>query len=404
MLQISSRRIAPILGSLGALGPLSIDMYLPGLPQIAADLNVGERDVQFSLMACFAGLMLGQLFYGPLSDRIGRKTTIYIGLTLFIAGAIGCTIAGTAGQLAAWRFIQGLGGSIGMVISLAVVRDLYQGRAAVGLIALIMIVQGVAPVVAPLLGAAIIAVAPWRTIFAVLALIAIACMILVVAALPETRMPELRAVSRPLHAIHAYLQLIVSRRFIPYVATTALAMAGFFAYLASSSFIFISIYGLTPAAYSTLFAVNAIGLVIGAQVAPRLLGRFRPESIVRAALAVYAAVAVLLVALELNGGVPLAPFAVLLFIAIASSAFVMPLTSVMALESFGAVSGTAAALMGAVQFGAGTLASLVVSLTANGTALPMLATIAACGLSACLMSFFAFPKVAHLLPGREDAS
>lgn len=404
MQQISSRRIAPILGSLGALGPLSIDLYLPSMPQIAASLNVGEGAVQFSLMSFFAGLMLGQLFYGPLSDRIGRKETIYIGLTSFVIGAIGCSISGTAEQLAAWRFAQGFGGSIGMVISLAIVRDLYTGRAASGLIAWIMIVQGVAPVVAPLLGTAIISVAPWQMIFVILALLAIACMALVAFGLPETRMQELRTASHPLHALRDYWHLLASKHFIPYVATTALAMGGFFAYLASSSFIFISIYGLTPAAYSTLFAINAIGLVTGAQVAARLMGRFRPASIVRPALAIYATVAVLLVALELSGSVPLVLLAALLFIAIASSAFVTPVTSVMALESFGAISGTAAALMGALQFGAGAITSLIVGVSANGTALPMLATIALCGVTACLLAFLAFPKVAHVLPVREVAS
>lgn len=165
MKQISSRRIAPILGILGAMGPLSIDMYLPGMPQIAASLNVGEGAVQFSLMAFFAGLTIGQLFYGPLSDRTGRKPMIYVGLALFIVGSIGCATAGTAPLLIVWRLVQGLGGSIGMVIGFAVVRDLYTGRTAASLMALMMMIQGVAPVVAPLIGTAIMSVAPWPTIF-----------------------------------------------------------------------------------------------------------------------------------------------------------------------------------------------------------------------------------------------
>lgn len=395
MQQISSRRIAPILGALGAIGPLSIDMYLPGMPQIAAGLNVGEGAVQFSLMAFFAGLMIGQLFYGPLSDRTGRKAMVYVGLALFIVGSLGCATAGTAGSLTAWRFIQGLGASIGMVIGFAVARDLYTGRTAAALMALIMMVQGVAPIVAPLIGTAIISLFAWPAIFVALALFGVISIALVFYALPETRMQELKTKSRPLDAAQNYLHLIVSTRYFPYVAALAFAMAGFFAYLAGSSFVFISIYGLSPATYSMLFAFNAIGLMTGAQIAPHLMGRFRPQSIVRVALTVYATAAVILAVLELAGSAGLVPMSVLLFVAVTAMAFVLPLTSVMALESYGAISGTAAALMGAFNFGAGTLASLVVGMTANGTALPMIITIAVCGVAACLVAFTTFPKPHH---------
>lgn len=392
MPQTSSRRLAPILGTLGALGPLSIDMYLPGMPQIAADLRVAEGAVQFSLMAFFAGLMIGQLFHGPLSDRLGRKPVIYAALTLFIAASLGCATAGTAGQLTGWRFVQGLGGSIGMVIGLATIRDLYTGHAAAKLIALVMIVQGVAPIVAPLLGTAIMAVVPWQAMFVVLALAGAASMLLVATWLPETRLPEQRAQSRPAEAVGHYLSLLASRRYIAYAAASALAMGGFFAYLSGSAFVFISVHGLSPAAYSTLFAVNALGLMAGAQIAPRLMGRFRAQTIVRAALMAYAAAALLLSALELSGGAGLVPLSVLLFVVITAMAFVLPLGGVLALEAYGAIAGTAAALMGALNFSAGTLASLVVGATADGTALPMALTIAASGLAACLVAFLVFPQ------------
>jgi DHA1 family bicyclomycin/chloramphenicol resistance-like MFS transporter len=394
MQQSSAGRIAPVLGILGAIGPLSIDMYLPGMPQIAASLNIGEGAVQFSLMVFFAGLMIGQLFYGPLSDRIGRKVMIHVGLALYIIASTGCAVAGTAGQFIACRFAQGLGGAIGTVIGLAVVRDLYTGRTAARLIALMMVVQGVAPILAPSLGIAIMAVAPWPALFATLALFGAVCALLAAAVLPETRSPELRAMSHPLDTLRNYLRLILSRHYIAYVAATAFAQAGFFAYLTGSSFVFISVHGLTPVAYGLVFAGNAVGLMIGAQAAPRLMGRFHPQAIVRAALVVYAAAAVLLVMLELAGGAGLVSLSALLFAVITATAFVMPLNAVMALDSYGAIAGTAAALMGALQFGAGTLASFVVGVAANGTALPMIATIALCGLAACLVAFTAFPHAA----------
>lgn len=393
MQQISIRRIAPILGLLGAMGPLAIDMYLPAMPQIAADLNIGEGEVQFSLMAFFAGLMIAQLFYGPLSDRTGRKPMIYTGLLVFTVASIGCALASSAGQLIAWRFIQGLGGSIGIVIGLAVVRDLFTGKQAASLVALIMLVSGASPILAPLVGTSIMAFAPWPAIFVAQALFGTACMICVFKALPETRLEELRRVSNPLAAARNYAHLLVSRRYIPYVAVSSFAMAGFFSYLAASSFVFISLYGLTPTAYSIIFAVNAIGLMAGTQVSPRLIGRFQPQTIIRAALVVYVVAAVLLCTLELvGGGIGLLPLSALLFVIITALAFVMPLNGMMALESYGAISGTAAALLAALQFGAGALASLIVGVLANGTALPMIGTITMCGILGCLIAFFALPK------------
>jgi MFS transporter, DHA1 family, multidrug resistance protein len=392
MQQVLLRRVAPILGTLGALGPLSIDMYLPAMPQIATGLQVGEGAVQFSLMTFFAGLVIGQLLYGPFSDRIGRKPMIYVGLALYVTASLGCAATGTAAQLAAWRFIQGLGGAIGMVIGLAVIRDLYTGRTAANLVAVVMIVQGVAPVIAPLLGTAIIAVAPWRTLFVTLALFGVLCFVLVVLALPETRSPDLRATSHPSDALVNYLRLLANRHYLPFAAATALATGGFFSYLAGSSFVFVSVIGLSPAAYSAIFGFNALGLMAGAQVAPRLIGRFRPQMIMRTALATYTGAALFLAALELSNAANLLFLSALLFVIVTSMAFVLPLGSVMALESCGSMPGTAAALMGGLQFGAGTLASLVVGAAADGTGRPMVLVIVGCGLAACLVAFAAFPK------------
>ncbi|MBV2205662.1 MAG: multidrug effflux MFS transporter [Pseudomonas sp.] len=398
-LEPSPARIALVLGSLGALGPLAIDMYLPALPVIAADLHVDEGAIQLSLIAFFAGLMLGQLFYGPLSDRTGRKPMIYVGLALFIGASLGCAFAATAGQLVAWRFAQGLGGAIGMVIGLAVVRDLYMGRTAARLVAWMMIVLGVAPILAPLIGTFITSFLPWQALFVVLALFGVASGALVGFALPETRAAELRTPIHPDAVLHRYLHLALSRRYIPYVAASAIAQAGFFAYLSGSSFIFISLHGLSPTVYSLIFALNAFGLMAGAQLGPALMGRFQPQVIVRTALAAYTVAALALTGLELAGGAGLVALSALLFVVITSVSFVRPLCGVMALEAYGAISGTAAALMGAFQFGAGTLAALAVSLAANGTAFPMIATIAVSGTVSCLVAFSAFPKPQPLLQG-----
>lgn len=367
-------------------------MYLPIMPRIAADLGGTEGAMQLSLMSFFAGLMIGQLVFGPLSDRLGRKRMIHAGMLLFVLASLGCALAQTMDQFVGWRFVQGLGGSIGMVIGLAMVRDLYSGRTAASLVALMMIVQGVAPVLAPALGAGLTAIAPWSMLFVVLAVFGSLCMALTAIVLPETRSPELRLASRPSEALRNYLRLIGSRQYFPFAAACALAMGGFFAYLAGSSFVYISVHGVSPAMYSLIFACNALGLMAGAQLAPRLLRRWHAASIVRGALGVYVAAALLLVALEWSGHASVLSLSALLFVVITAMAFVLPLGSVMALEAFGDISGTAAALLGAMNFGAGALAALVVAATANGTRLPMAVVIAASGLMACLVAFLAFPR------------
>lgn len=388
----SQKMIAPSLGIIGALGPLAIDMYLPDMPQIAADLQVGAGEVQLSLMSFFSGLMIGQLFYGPLSDRTGRKPMIYLGLGIFIISSIGCALASSALHLVAWRFIQGLGGSIGMVIGLAIVRDLYKGREAAKLVALIMVVTGVAPIIAPLVGTGIMAVSAWHTLFIALAVYGAVCLIVVAKVLPETRHAEHRATSRPLDALGQYWQLLFSRNYISYVAVQALSQAGFFAYLAGSSFVFISIYGLTPTLFSLIFAMNALGMVGGSQLSPRLMRWFQPRTIICSALVVYMSIAVALVLLEGASQLTLPVMSIGLFVMIFAMAVVMPLNGMMALEAYGAISGTAAALMGALQFGAGSLASFVVGAAADGTAGPMLMTITACGCMASLVAWRAFPQ------------
>lgn len=388
----SSASLTAVLGALGALGPLSIDMYLPALPRIATDLRISAGATQLSLMGFFAGLMVGQLVFGPISDRIGRKPVIYAGLLQFIAASACCALAGTAAALTGWRFAQGLGGSIGTAISLAIVRDLHTGRAAARVIAMMMIVQGLAPVLAPMLGTAVLSIASWRWIFLTLALFGAACMLAVAFTLPETRQPALRQKSHPLAIMRNYLQLLASRHYIAYAATLSFAMAGFFAYLSGSAFVFMSLYGLSPGAYSALVGGNAVGLVASGQIAPRLMHRVAPQTLMKAALCLYAAASILLFVLEFSGRAGFAWMTVLLFVIITAMAFVLPLSSVMAMEHYGHIAGAASALLGALRFGAGALASFLLSLAADGTALPMTAAIALCGTGAWFVAVLTFPK------------
>ncbi|MHC2070133.1 multidrug effflux MFS transporter [Bremerella sp. T1] len=390
--QIHPWLIAPLLGILGAIGPLAIDLYLPGMPQITSELNISEGIGQLTLMTFLSGLMVGQLFYGPLSDRIGRKPMIVAGLVLFIIASIGCAFVQTGEQFLALRFIQGLGGAIGRVAGMAVVRDLYTGKTAAKLVGMMMLVLGLAPILGPLLGSGILMIASWRWIFIFLAAFGAGCIMLVTLLLPETRLPEQRTSSHPMAALRNYATLMVSRQYMPYVAAMAFAQAGIYAYLTGSSFAFINIHGVSPTMYSVIFATNAIGLMIGAQTGPRLMGRYSAETIIRAALGLNFLAAATLLGLEMAGEMNVIALSVLLFLIIMSIGFVLPLCGVMALEAHGKISGTASALMGAFPYGFGALTALIVGMTANGTAMPMAITIVLTSLAAGITAHLTFPK------------
>lgn len=371
---------------------MAVDMYLPAFPVIAKDLGASEDHVQFSLMTFFAGLMLGQLFYGPLSDRFGRKPLIYLGLVAFAIASLGCVFAADARQLSILRFVQGVGGSIGMVVSLAIVRDLYTGKQAARLLSLVVLVLGAAPVVAPLLGSMVISVSSWRIIFVILALFGMMLLGFAAAILPETRSTELRAVSKPADSIRQYARLLVNGRYVPFVLAVSIAQAGFFAYLSASAPAFITVFGLSPFVFSLVFATNALGMMAAARVTPRLLDRFHAATIVRIALLVYLTAALILLAMTLSGQLSAVSLAVVLFVVVATLGCIMPVSSALAMEHVGAVAGTAAALLGAFQFGVGALASGVTAALSNGSVLPMVGCIAVCGLVATLIAFTAFPK------------
>ncbi len=381
-----------ILGSLSAIPPLAIDMYLPALPVIASDLGSNEGAIQFSLMAFFAGLMLGQLFYGPLADRYGRKPLLYFGLTVFVAASLGCSLAGNARDLSILRFVQGLGGSVGMVMAFAIVRDLYTGLKASHLLSLVVMVLGVTPIIAPLFGSAIIAFGSWQVIFLVQGALAAMLMVFVARYLPETRSVELRHAANPASTLRNYASLLVNKRYIPFVAVVCIAQAGFFAYLSASAPIFIATFGLSPFAYSVAFALNAFGMMAGARSSAIVVRRFPPGLIIRVALAIYLLSATLLLTMSVAGLASLYPFAAALFIIIAMLGFIMPVSGMLAMESVGAIAGTAAALMGAFQFGAGALASAAMGAFSNGSTMPMAVWIFVCGLVSASLSLLAFPK------------
>jgi DHA1 family bicyclomycin/chloramphenicol resistance-like MFS transporter len=359
-----------ILGSMVAVGPLSIDMYLPGLPEITRSLNASATSVQLTLTAVVVGLALGQLVAGPLSDRIGRRRPLVVGLVAYSAVSLLCALAPSVAALAGLRLLQGLSGGAGIVVGRAVVRDLFSGAAAARLFSSLMLVTGLAPILAPVIGAQVLKVSAWQGIFVVLAGLSLAILTLAVVALPETLPPERRDRGGLAHTLGTLRGLLGQRRFMGYALTAALAFGALFAYISGSSFVLQEIYGLSPQSFSLAFGANGLGLVAGSQINARLVGRFGPAFLLRRALLVIVTAAAALVAV-VAADLGVWPVIIATFVVMSSLSFVMPNSTALALADQARVAGSAAALLGVVQFLVGGLAAPLVGLGGTGSALPM---------------------------------
>ncbi|HEY9104452.1 multidrug effflux MFS transporter [Chitinimonas sp.] len=371
-----------MLGALIGIAPLSIDMYLPSFPAIEAALG---RGAQVTLAAFFIGLALGQLVYGPVSDRVGRKPPLYAGLALYVLGSLGCLFAGSIEQLALLRFAQGLGGCAGMVLARAVVRDRCEPREAARAFSLLMLVMGLAPILAPLLGGWILTVADWHAIFAVQAGFGICCLVAIHFGLSEThdtRHAEPLAFGK---VLRGYGELLRERGFLGYTLATGLAQAGMFAYIAGSPLVLIQQYGIAPQHYGWVFGSNALGLIAASQINARLLGKHALTTLLRRALWLPAGAGLALLLISLTGQPPLPLLLLGLFIFVGSLGFISPNGSAAALAGHGQRAGSASALMGAMQFGLATVAGIAMASWRNDTALPLAAAMACFGLGALLV-------------------
>ncbi|MCZ2495601.1 Bcr/CflA family efflux MFS transporter [Xylophilus sp. Kf1] len=379
-------RAALVLGLLQAIGPFAIDMYLPALPSIGQSLGASPLAVQMSLMAFFISLGVGQLVYGPVSDMYGRKLPLYVGLTLFAIGSVGCALAPDIRTLVALRFVQGLGACAGMVVPRAIVRDLHTGHEAARLMSLLMLVFSVSPILAPLAGSVVIEFFGWRGVFWAVLVASLLGLVLLATSLPETRPPAERLGSSMRGALAAYGQLLRDRHFLGLVFIGAFGMSSFFAYLAHSSFVLIDHYGLTPRQYSLAFSLNAASFIGVSQFTGKLSGRFGLKKLVVGAVTGFAVVMVLLAASSVAGVSSLPVMVAMLFVGYGFLGLIVPTTAVLALEEHGAIAGTASALMGTLQFVTGALVVAVSGLFLDGTARPMLVAIAACAVAAYAMT------------------
>ena len=384
------------LGLLAAIGPFAIDMYLPALPTISADLGASTAATQMTLMAFFVAFGLCQIVYGPVSDMIGRKTPLYFGLIFFSGGSVGCAQAGSIEWLTFFRFIQGIGASSSMVIPRAIIRDLHTGLEAARLMSLVMLVLSVSPILAPLIGSLLIAHFGWRAVFAAVTIVAVLGFALTALFLRETRPPSERITGGFGSAFNGFWRLLRDWHFLGITFIGGLGMASFFAFLASSSFIYIGHYGLTPTQYGLAFSVNAVGFIGASQLTAKLGGRFGMGRLVIGAASLHTMFALILLGASVAGADSLAVLIALLFCAFACLGLVIPSTMVLALENHGAIAGMASALGGTLQMMTGGLMIAVVSLFFDGTALPMVTAIALCGTGALALA------LACLRPQKPD--
>lgn len=377
---------AVILGLLSVVGPVAIDMYLPALPEIGGQLGASTSAVQLSLMSFMAAFAIGQLFYGPVSDMVGRKPPLYFGLGIFMLGSIGCALAPSIEWLIVARFVQGIGACASASLPRAIVRDQYTGAEAAQLFSLIMLVFSVSPILAPLTGSLVIAFGDWRLLFWVMTVVGLLGLALTVFALRETRPAHLRTESSIGGALRSYGTLLKDWNFIGLVMIGAFGMSSFMAFIGNSSFIYIEHYGLTPTQYSFAFAANAISFFAVSQSTGYMVKRFGLQRLVRWAVTGFASAMVLLAALFVAGIDSMWVLSGLMFVAFGFLGLVLPTTGVLAMEEHGAIAGTASALMGTLQMISGAVVMGIVGAFHDGTAIPMVLGFAICALAAFLIA------------------
>ncbi len=370
---------------MAAIGPFSIDMYLPALPSLGEALGTTAGAAQGSLAAFFLGMALGQVFYGPIADRYGRRLPLFLGLSLYTLASLACAAAPNIESLIVARLMQALGGCTGMVISRAVVRDVTDERGAVRLMARLMLVMGMAPIIAPIIGGALLGVIGWRGIFLCLAAYGAILLLVIALFLPETLPAERRRQDGLPQVLGVWKRLLSDGYFMGHALAGGLVIGGMFAYITGSPFVFMELHGVRPENYGFYFGANAFGIMLAGQSTARLAERMAPARLLDIAISISAlsGAALLLTTLTGFGGFPAIVAA--LFVYVAMIGAVMPLSVARAMAPHGAIAGNASALMGTLQFGAGALAGVALGALQNGTALPMGVVVALCGVGGWLV-------------------
>lgn len=368
-----------ILGALTAFGPLAIDFYLPAFPAIAQAFGTDEKHVQMTLAAYFLGLSIGQLLYGPVADRFGRRIPLLTGVGLFTVASLACAFAPNLEWLMGARFVQALGGCAGMVISRAVVSDKCDAVGSAKVFSQLMLVMGLAPILAPMLGGLLVNTTGWQSIFLVLTGFSALAALAVALGLPES-LPDY-VPRQPLKgALRQYGRLLADPVYLGHALTGGLAVAGMFAYISGSPFVFIKLYGVPAEHFGWLFGTNAAGFILVAQVNARLLAKRGPAFLLARTVWIYLGAGLTLLAVSALHTEQLWPLLIPLFVCIASLGCILPNASACAMNGQGARAGSASALLGCLQFSIAAGASALVGVLHDGSAMPMAMVISLCGI------------------------
>lgn len=369
-------RLVVILGSLSAFAPLSIDMYLPAFPALSADLHAGPSAVQLTLTTCLIGLALGQLVAGPLSDTFGRRRPLLVGLAVYTVLSAACIAAPSVSALVGLRFAQGLGGSAGLVIAVAAVRDRYAGTAMARFLSTLTLVTGLAPILAPVVGGQLLRLMSWRGVFVVLTAIGAVLFVACLTWFEESLPPDRRKPGGLLDTLRAFGRLLADRSFTGYALAGGFGFAAMFAYISGSSFVLQDIFRLSPQTYGLVFGGNALGLVVVGQWNRLLVDRFPPRRVLMVGLVTASGGAVLLLASVLLH-LGLVVLLLGLFGVVASIGVITPNARALAMVGYPDLAGTASALLGVLLFAIGGLVAPLIGIGGTGTAVPMAVVIAA---------------------------
>lgn len=378
---IGRGRLVFVIGALSAFGPLSMDMYLPSLPALSSELGASAAQGQLTLTACLVGLALGQVVAGPLSDTWGRRRPLLVGLVMYTVASLLCALAPSVSMLIALRFVQGISGSAGIVIARAVVRDLYAGDAMARFFSLTMMVSGLAPILAPVIGGQILLVTTWRGVFVVLSGIGAGLMVMGFLGLPESLPAERRRRGSLLTTLKTFRYLLTDRALVGYGLSSGLALAAMFAYIAGSPFVLQGLYGMSPQSFSLTFATNALGIVAASQVSGRLAGKIPLRRLMAIGLgcALIGGLLLLVAVLANMGLIGILPA---LFLVVASIGLIMPPSGALGLAEHSREAGSASALLGVLQYLLGGAVAPIVGRVGVGTALPLAVIIVLCHIGA----------------------
>jgi DHA1 family bicyclomycin/chloramphenicol resistance-like MFS transporter len=360
-----------ILGSLTALAPFSIDMYLPGFPDIARSLHTSPENVALSLSSFFIGISAGQLLYGPLLDKYGRKPPLFAGLAVYIAASIGCYFSSSIEMLIAMRFLQAIGGCAASVASITMVRDIFPVKDNAKVFALLILVLGASPMIAPTVGGIVTKHFGWQLIFIILAVIAVLITLAVFFFLPESYKPEPSYSLKPKPIINGFLAVIKTPQFYTYAISGGIAFSGLFAYISSSPLVFMEVFKVSSETYGWVFALLSVGFIGASQVNSYLIKKYKSQQIVNVALIAMVIISAVFVVGSVQNVLGLVGTIVMIFLVLCCVGVTSPNTSALALAPFEKNAGTASALLGAFQMCIGSVVSVGISLFKSQSSIPM---------------------------------